>query len=139
MAEYTFKKLSDVEALTEIPEGANAFIEVNGEVKRVPGDGLGGGGGIKTAIIKSSDYDNALAGVQAAVAEAVTYECINMTFEEAYQTIVSGEPLNAVLMRVISGPAIISCFVMLMENAVYIVPITGSDALSWTADGIVEA
>lgn len=43
MTEYTFKKLGDVEALSEVPEGANAFIEVNGEVKRVPGDGLGGG------------------------------------------------------------------------------------------------
>ena len=43
MTEYTFKKLGDVEALSEVPEGANAFIEVGGEVKRVPGDGLGGG------------------------------------------------------------------------------------------------
>lgn len=38
-----FKKLADVESLTEIPEGANAFIEVDGVIKKVPGEGLGGG------------------------------------------------------------------------------------------------
>lgn len=40
---YEFTKLADVPALEEVPEGANAFIEVEGEIKRVPGDGLGGG------------------------------------------------------------------------------------------------
>lgn len=39
-----FKKLADVELLEEAPEGATAFAEVNGEVKRVAG-GIGGGGG----------------------------------------------------------------------------------------------
>lgn len=63
---YEFKKLGEVEVLEEVPEGANALIEVGGDIKRVPGSGLGGGGGIKTAIIKSSDYDNAIAGVQTA-------------------------------------------------------------------------
>jgi hypothetical protein len=100
MAEYTFKRLSDVEALAEVPEGANAFIEIDGKIKKVPGEGLGGAGGIKTAIIKSSDYDNMLAGVQtmSSAAPAITCECINMTFEEAYQTMASGEPLNCTLM-----------------------------------------
>lgn len=88
-----FKKLGEVERLTEVPEGANAFIEIDGEVKRVPGEGLGGGG-IKTAIIKSSNYDSALSGVQPRIAE-VTYECVNMSFEEAYQTMEMGKPLMA--------------------------------------------
>lgn len=39
-----FKKLADVELLEKAPEGATAFAEVNGEVKRVAG-GIGGGGG----------------------------------------------------------------------------------------------
>lgn len=39
-----FKKLAEVELLEEAPEGATAFAEVNGEVKRVSG-GIGGGGG----------------------------------------------------------------------------------------------
>lgn len=86
------------EALEEVPEGATVLAEVNGEIKRVPGSGLGGAG-IKTAIIKDSYYDNTLAGVQAAVsAEEVTYECINMTFEEAYETLANREPMSAMFM-----------------------------------------
>lgn len=59
---YEFKKLSEVEALTEVPEGANMIAEANGQIVRVPGSGLGGTG-IKTIIIKSSDYDQKLTGV----------------------------------------------------------------------------
>lgn len=101
---YEFQKLSEVEALVEVPEGANALIEVNGDIKRVPGSGLGGATGIKTAIIKDSEYDNMIAGMlnpatpSEAVAIAITYECLNMTFEEAYETMANGEPLQAVLM-----------------------------------------
>lgn len=40
--ELKFKRLADVELLEEAPEGATAFAEVNGEVKRVAG-GIGGG------------------------------------------------------------------------------------------------
>ena len=93
---YSFKNLADVELLEEVPEGCTAFAEVDGVVKRVPSKGLGGEGGIKTAIIKDSEYDNALAGLSTMVGEAeptLTYECTNMTFEEAYQTMASGEPL----------------------------------------------
>lgn len=137
MAEYTFKKLSEVEALTEVPEGANAFIEVNGEIKRVSGDGLGGGG-IKTAIIKSSDYDNALAGVQTALAGAVTFECINMTFEEAYETMMKGEPLAAHVMLVSNSvfgtlPASMVAFDTSINSFALA---TEAVRLYWTADGI---
>lgn len=40
---YEFKSLSTVEKLTEVPENANAFIEVDGAIKRVSGSSLGGG------------------------------------------------------------------------------------------------
>lgn len=98
--DYNFKKLSEVDALTEVPEGANALIEINGEIKRVPGSGLGGATGIKTAIIKDSEYDNMISNLisggaaPAIAAPAITYECINMTFEEAYETMKNGEPLS---------------------------------------------
>lgn len=82
---YEFKKIAEVEALDKVPNGANALIEVNGEVKRVPGSGLGGG--IATAIIKSSDYDSGVAGT------SVTYSCINMTYDEVCQILTSGKPL----------------------------------------------
>ena len=39
---YEFKTLGSVEALNEVPTGANALVEVDGAIKRVPGDALGG-------------------------------------------------------------------------------------------------
>ena len=42
---YEFKTLGSVEALTEIPENANALVEVDGAIKRVPGGALGGSAG----------------------------------------------------------------------------------------------
>lgn len=91
---YEFKRLSDVEALSEVPENATVLAEVDGSIKRIPSNGLGGAGGIKTAIIMSSDYYDTLAGVSAAISvPTVEYNCTNMTFEEAYQTMASGEPL----------------------------------------------
>lgn len=99
-----FKRLADVEALTEIPEGANAFVEVNGEIKRVPGEGLGGAGGFKTAVIKSSIYDEALNyAINPRAGLSISYSCINMTFEEAFTTLVSGEVLKATLMDAQEG------------------------------------
>ena len=138
-----FKRLADVEALTEIPEGANAFVEVNGEIKRVPGEGLGGAGGFKTAVIKSSAYDEALTGIAtAASAPTNTYSCINMTFEEAYSTLASGEVLKAILMGGMEGPFIHDMGVFFVGIARFGVPcIVLTDpmiqvTLFWTPDGI---
>lgn len=39
---YAFTKLSDVPVVAEFPEGANAVIETNGEIKRCPSSGGGG-------------------------------------------------------------------------------------------------
>ena len=138
---YEFTKLSQVEALAEVPENANALVEVDGAIKRVPGSGLGGDKGIKTAIIKSSDYDNALAGLSTAQTE-VTYTCLNMTFEEAYQLVMSGEPLQAVIMMVFEGFGTIPALVAYGNvNGVYCL-LVGSIvqgmglSLYWTADGL---
>ena len=38
---YEFTKLSNVPAVSEFPEGANAIIETNGEIKRCPSSGGG--------------------------------------------------------------------------------------------------
>lgn len=137
-----FKKLSEVETLDKVPEGANAFIEIDGEVKRVPGEGLGGG--IKTAIIKSSDYDNVLAGSQgrASAEPEVTYECINMTFEEAYQTMEMGKPL--MVLGMFAGEGALNeigniTYAGTMINGVPCLPINFlmyDITLFWTAYGI---
>lgn len=41
---YTFKKLSEVEALSEKPEDCNVLIETGGSIKRTPSSSFGGGG-----------------------------------------------------------------------------------------------
>ena len=60
---YEFTKLAEVEALTEVPENATVLAEVDGAVKRVPGSGLGGGGGnekpdVSFTIMQASNGDN---------------------------------------------------------------------------------
>lgn len=93
---YEFTKLGEVEALEKVPKGANALIEIEGDIKRVPGDSLSGG--IKTAIIKSSDYDDVLAGGTPADEDAVTFSCVNMTFGEALAEVMAGKPLGVMIL-----------------------------------------
>lgn len=137
---YEFKKLSEVEALNEVPDGANALVEVGGEIKRVPGNGLGGAGGIATAIIKSSDYDSAVAGVSTYIASGaptVTYSCINMTYEEARQILTSGQPL-AVMMMYVRGayPYVGYAYDVIMRESD--IKIEGWDTIYWTPDEITD-
>lgn len=135
--------------LVETPaEGATLFcLNPDGTINRVSAANVGGSGGIKTAIIKDSNYDNTLAGVQSAAsaAPAVTYECINMTFEEAYQLMASGEPLqvlgmvggegeggmNLVGMPTFTGTAMgVPCIYIILLYLSETIP------LYWTADGL---
>lgn len=100
-----FVKLSEVTVLEEVSDTASVLVEQNGEIYRAPKTQVGGAGGIKTAIIRDSGYLNAIAGVQtmAQSAPAYTYECLNMTFEEAYETMANGEPLMVVGMITTEG------------------------------------
>lgn len=149
MMEY--KKITEVEMIEEPSENATVLAEDNGALKRVPYKNVGGGGGIPTAIIKSSDYDNAIAGVQtmSSDAPAVTYECINMTFDEAYAIMASGQPLQAVAMITLEGGTVAPAISMFAGNAAFGVPciifmisIAVSTSyimalqLYWTADGL---
>lgn len=142
---YEFKKLSEVAALTEVPEGAKVLAEANGQIVRVPGSGLGGDTGIKTAIIKDSRYDKALAGGQsyASAAPEVTYSCINMTFEEAYETLASGDPMKVHLMLGDEGAMNMDGIVLFLGTVINGVPCIAffyttnvQKTLFWTADGI---
>lgn len=85
---YEFKKLADVEALEEVPENANALIEVDGAIKRVPGSGLGssGGGGGDVAIAMFNLDDNTC----------------NMTFAEVYERLTTGEPITFMVLRTVN-------------------------------------
>ena len=143
---YEFKKLSEVAAMDEVPDGAKVLAESNGQIVRVPGSGLGGSGGIKTAIIKSSDYDQVVQFVKgelpAPPSGDATYECINMTFEEAYNALANGEPMNAHLMPSGNTAMNIPCAVFFLGTMINSAPCIGIYATSgsfrfyWTADGI---
>lgn len=77
---YEFKKLSEVEALAEVPEGATVLAEVGGAIKRIPGSGLGGG---KVLKIICSNFGEYLSEASTMVsAPSYTFET-NMTFAEA--------------------------------------------------------
>lgn len=142
---YEFRRLSDVEALTEVPAGANALIEVDGDIKRVPGSGLGGATGIKTAIIKDSEYDACLSYFSTMVSgSTLTYECTNMTFEEAYETMSNGEPLS--VFGMFSGESATNIYgsaaflgTSMGVQCIMLVFMFSTDyslMLFWTADGI---
>lgn len=143
-----FKKLSEVTTLEEAAETAHVLIEENGEIYRVPKTAVGGGnvGGIKTAIIRDSRYLNAIAGVSTMATKppAVTYECINMTFEEAYETMAKGEPLNVVGMLMMGRtPINMQGSPGFLGTAVFGVPCidvvfehSSGFELYWTADGL---
>lgn len=54
-----FKNLAEVTQLTEVPEGASVLAATaEGEVVRVPGDGLGGGGGSNELLVTFTPGSN---------------------------------------------------------------------------------
>jgi hypothetical protein len=139
-----FKRLGEVTLVEETGDTANVLIEENGEIKRVPKTEVGGTG-FPTAIIKDSGYDNTLAGLQTMVsAPEYTYECLNMTFEEAYEIMASGEILEVIGMLT-SGVCInirgVSMFAGVMIGVpciilTFIIDLSNPMQLYWTADGI---
>lgn len=77
---YEFKKLSEVEALTKVPEGATVLAEVGGAIKRIPGEGLGGGKVLKIICSNFGEYLSEASTMLSA--PSYTFET-NMTFAEA--------------------------------------------------------
>lgn len=98
---YDFQKLADVELLEEVPDGASAFVAVDGTVKRVPGSGLGGGGGVATAILRIASESNASTkAVTRAVIHPVNkmpITCDNYTYEQARAVLGAGNPLTVMI------------------------------------------
>lgn len=142
-----FVKLSEVTVLEEVSDTASVLVEQNGEIYRAPKTQVGGAGGIKTAIIRDSGYLNAIAGVstmaQKPSTPAVTYECINMTFEEAYEIMANGEPLMAVGMLTGEGAVNIQGLTAFMRTAMgpcialkFMIGSSVIATLYWTADGL---
>lgn len=142
---YDLQRLADVELLSEVPDGASAFIEIDGDVRRVPGSGLGGG--VKTAILRYGDEDSAEeraategqgaeGGTPAQIAIAspteLPFTCDNMTYAQARAVLEAGQPL-AVMMCMTAGTWVTALAVFLQET--FIAISADGRSLFWAADG----
>ena len=143
MAIY-YKTADQLPLMEKVTDSTYAIVEENGTLKRVSGSNLGGSS-IKTAIIKQEGYDEMLAylkgetGTEPTIVDTI-FTCTNMTFEEAYQIMGSGEPLSFMLMRagegctqeilygVFGGTVAIGQPIIVLRN--------NNIKLSWTEDGI---
>lgn len=103
---YTQKKLSEVELLTEVPENATVFAEVNGEIRRVPGKGLGGrGNGL--VLVETSGPSNSPSpvSVMSAAPEVWTFSA-NMTLDEAIALLHNYELSSAIVYTTYAGGSV---------------------------------
>lgn len=142
MENMSLINLREAELVETPAEGATLFcLNPDGTVNRVSAANVGRSGGIKTAIIKDSGYDNAIAGVQSteSSAPAYTYSCINMTFEEAYQLMASGEPLQVLGMFTTEGATNVTGAAFLDTACIMMMFAAASTTIAllyWTADGL---
>lgn len=141
---YNFQKLADVELLEEVPDGASAFVAVDGTVKRVPGSGLGGGG-VATAILRFTSESNASTKAVTRAASIPAHElpitCDNYTYAQARAVLESGDPFTAMIFMSennISGW--VSCHtVALYDNYIVMVFITDKEHdIYWNSDGFFD-
>lgn len=141
---YDFQKLADVELLEEVPDGASAFVAVNGNVKRVPGSGLGGGG-VATAILRLDSESNASAKAVTRIAitpvNKLPITCDNYTYAQARAVLESGDPFTAMILM--SENNILgwkNCSqVVLFDNYIVMVFITDKEQdIYWNSDGFFD-
>ena len=139
---YDFQKLADVELLEEVPDGASAFVAVDGAVKRVPGSGLGGGGGIATAILRldseSNASTNAVTRKVALPVEKLPITCDNYTYEQARAVLEAGDPFTAILYMVDGDmPCWMSSFMVALSADSIAMGFDINKVIYWNADGFL--
>ena len=141
---YDFQKLADVELLEEVPDGASAFVAVDGVVKRVPGSGLGGGG-VATAILRFTSESNAstkaVTTEDARPVNKLPITCDNYTYAQARAVLESGNPITAMIFVSENNMlGWVSCLsVALYDNCIAMVFITGKERdIYWNADGFFD-
>ena len=141
---YDFQKLADVELLEEVPDGASAFVAVDGIVKRVPGSGLGGGG-VATAILRFDSESNASAKAVKRIAitpvNKLPITCDNYTYAQARAVLESGNPLTAMmLMSENNMSGWVSCLqIVFSDNYIAMTFSTGDgQTIYWNADGFFD-
>lgn len=142
---YDFQKLADVELLEEVPDGASAFVAVDGTVKRVPGSGLGGGGGIATAILRSDSESNASTNAVTMAASIpvnkLPITCDNYTYEQARAVLTAGDPFTAMIfMSENNMSGWVSCSTIAFSDNVISMMFNTGDGLTvyWNADGFFD-
>ena len=79
---YEFTKLSEVPAVSEFPDGANAIIETNGGIKRCPSSGGGSGAGQFIVVV----YNTNVAGTEFAADK--TYDEISAAIESGMSVVI---------------------------------------------------
>lgn len=142
---YDFQKLADVELLEEVPDGASAFVAVDGVVKRVPGSGLGGGG-VATAILRFDSESNASTntatmGETRPVVNELPITCDNYTYEQARAVLEAGNPLTAMIfMSKNNMSGWTSCQQIAFSDNYISMMFTTGDGLTayWNADGFFD-
>lgn len=142
---YDFQKLADVELLEEVPDGASAFVAVDGTVKRVPGSGLGGGGGIATAILRFASESNASMNAVTMTAQRpvnkLQITCDNYTYEQARAVLTAGDPFTAIIfMSENNLSGWISCSqIAFSDNEIIMTFNIGDEkTICWNSDGFFE-
>ena len=142
---YDFQKLADVELLEEVPDGASAFVAVDGVVKRVPGSGLGGGGGIATAIlrvdIESNASEKAVTMAASIPVNKLPITCDNYTYAQARAVLESGNPITAMIFTSENNMSgWISCSqIAFSDNCIVMAFIIDKEQdIYWNADGFFE-
>lgn len=138
---YEFKKLGEVEALSEVPENATVLAEVDGSIKRVPSNGLGGGSG-NTLVITSSDFVDAVSGISTFIAVPTTTYTANMTFDEAFAAFYEGKIGNGIIYSISENgePSRLTIIALIDASSQFgvscLVIISMLGTLYWTEDGI---
>lgn len=134
---YDFQKLADVELLEEVPDGASAFVAVDGVVKRVPGSGLGGGG-VATAILRMDSENNASTSIPV---HELPITCGNYTYEQARAVLESGNPITAMIfMSENNMSGWMSCSQVALSDNYIAMTFTINEGLTlyWNADGFFD-
>ena len=141
---YDFQKLADVELLEEVPDGASAFVAVNGDVKRVPGSGLGGGG-VATAILRMDSESNASTKAVTRAASIpvnkLPITCDNYTYAQARAVLESGNPITAMIfMSENNMSGWMSCSQVALSDNYIAMTFTIDKGLTlyWNADGFFD-
>ena len=144
-----FKNLAEVELLGEVPEGASVLAATaDGDVVRVPGEGLGGGGA-QTVRVTSNQIEAAIKMFDSGefnhseLPSEVVYSCKGVNFEDAYATIVNGGVLNVVVCVIGEGvmymPAAVMFVGTMMGAKTIMITETETQSLfMWTAEGVAE-